>query len=107
MRRIVITNPAQADIVAAFEWWREQRSVEQARKWYRGIYAAIQGLKTSAPSCPPAPERALVPNGLFQLNFGIGRRRTHRIVFTIVRSDVIILRVRHAAQDSLTQDDVS
>jgi plasmid stabilization system protein ParE len=107
MLHIVVTDPAQADILAAFEWWHEQRSIEQAQRWYRSIYVVIQGLKTSAPRCPAAPERDLVPTGLFQLTFGVGRRRTHRIVFTIVRSDVIILRVRHAAQEALTEDDLN
>jgi len=107
MLRVVVTDAAQADIRSAYLWWREHRSFEQAERWYRGIYRCMQALRTSAARCPKAPEIDLLPTGLRQLGFGLGRRQTHRIVFTIVKSDLIVLRVRHAAQDALTDDDVS
>lgn len=107
MLRIVVTDSAKADIHSAYLWWREHRSFEQAKRWYRGIHRSIQALRTSAARCPKAPESDLLPTGLRQLAFGLGRHQTHRIVFTIVKSDLIVLRVRHAAQDALTDDDVS
>ena len=107
MLRIVVTDAAKADIHAAYLWWREHRSLEQAERWYRGIYRSVQALRTSATRCPKAPESDLLQTGLRQLAFGLGRRQTHRIVFTVVKSDLIVLRVRHAAQDALTDDDVS
>jgi hypothetical protein len=34
MYDLVITTDAEADIQAAFEWWRDHRSAEQAIRWY-------------------------------------------------------------------------
>jgi hypothetical protein len=39
------------------------------------------------------------------LHFGLGSRPTHRAVFTIVNETVVVLTVRHAAQDRLQQSD--
>jgi plasmid stabilization system protein ParE len=54
--------------------------------------------------CPRAPEADLLPQEMRQLVFGIRGRPTHRIVFAIEGNVVIILRVRHAAQDALTEE---
>jgi hypothetical protein len=56
--------------------------------------------------CPAAPEQDLLPEGLRQLHYGLSRRPTHRIVFSIENNLVIVLRVRHAFQDSLTAEDI-
>jgi plasmid stabilization system protein ParE len=37
---------------------------------------------------------------------GIGRRPTHRAVFTIRAEEVVVLAVRHVAQQDLESDDV-
>ena len=43
--------------------------------------------------------------GICLLVYGVGRRPTHRAVFT-VRSDlVLVLRVRHLAQKEISPDD--
>lgn len=101
MYRVKITTPAKQDIVAAFQWWRDNRSAEQAKRWYRGIRKAIASLADMPERCPPSPEADLLPGSTRQLLFGIGRRHTHRIVFAIDRKTVVILRVRHASQDAL------
>ena len=104
MFRILITEPAESDIRVAHNGWRDHRSGEQAERWYREIYQAIQTLRETPERCPHSPESDLLPSGLRQLSFGIGRRPTHRVVFTVVASDVIVVRVRHASQDALTEE---
>jgi len=106
MYQVVITRPAEADIRTAYEWWRDHRSADEARRWYENIFPAIDALRDWPEACPPAPETDLHPNGLRQLHFGIGRRPTHRIVFTIEGLEVIILRVRHTAQRDLRLRDL-
>jgi plasmid stabilization system protein ParE len=105
MARLIITGPAARDIEAAYFWWKENRSAEQADRWYDGINNAIQSLRTIANRCPLAPD--LLALGLRQLLFGVGRRATHRIVFAINADSVIILRVRHSSQDALAVDDLN
>jgi plasmid stabilization system protein ParE len=106
MHKVWISAPAEHDIRAAFEWWRDNRSAEQATRRYIGIRKAISSLRDTPERCAFASETDLRPHGIRQLLFGLRRRPTHRIVFTIVGQDVTVLRLRHAAQDALRIDDI-
>ncbi len=106
MLKLVITEPADQDIQEAFEWWRDHRSTDEALHWYRRIVVAIDTLRNMPECCPFAPETDLHPLGLRELHFGVGRRPTHRIVFTIDGETVVVLRVRHSARRALTADDL-
>jgi plasmid stabilization system protein ParE len=53
-----------------------------------------------------APERGVWTFEIRQLNFGIGRRPTHRALFRIKDDEVVVLRIRHLAQDFLTADEL-
>ena len=104
--RVVVTSSAKRDLFQTVAWWGEHRSFEQAERWYAGIVAAIDTLSDRPARCPVSPEDDLLPSGLWQLHFGVGRRTTHRIVFTVVEEEVRVLRVRHTAQQDLTPDDL-
>jgi plasmid stabilization system protein ParE len=106
MHRLIITGPAKRDIQGAYEWWAENRSAEQAGRWYAGIHDAIKSLLNMPERCSWATETDLLAQGIRQLLFGLGRRATHRIVFTIEANKVVVLRVRHASQDALSLDDL-
>jgi len=106
MHRVIITGPAKRDIQGAYDWWAENRSAEQAERWYIGIYDAIQSLRNMPERCSPATETDLLAQGIRQLLFGLGRRATHRIVFTIDGNTVVVLRVRHTSQDALSLNDL-
>jgi plasmid stabilization system protein ParE len=107
MFKLVITDLAEGDIQQAYDWWRDRRSSEQAARWYERIQPAIGTLRKMADRCPHSPETDLHPLGLRELYFGLGRRPSHRIVFTIDGTTVTVLRVRHSAQRPLTADDLS
>ena len=106
MARVIITGPANRDLQEAYEWWAENRSAEQAKRWYIGIREAIRSLRNKPERCATAAENDLLPEGLRQLNFGLGRRATHRIIFTTEGNTVVVLRIRHASQDALSLGDV-
>lgn len=101
MYRVILTGPARRDIQDIHDWWASHRSVQQAAQWYLGLYAAISTLVDMPLRCPLAPETDLLPQSIRQLLFGIGPRRTHRIIFTVHNKDVVVLRVRHMAQNEL------
>jgi plasmid stabilization system protein ParE len=105
--RLLITDPAEQDISAAYRWWRDHRSTVQAKRWYLSIREAIAALPTTATRHPVAPESELHPAGLRQVHFGLGRRPTHRVVFAIDGDTVSVVRVRHMSQDALTRDDLA
>ena len=106
MFRILITGPAKNSIQSNHDWWAEHHSADEASRWYRGIFEAINSLERLPERCPNAPESDSLHQSLRQLLFGIGKRPTHRIVFTIAENDVIVLAIRHASQDALTHHDL-
>ncbi len=53
-----------------------------------------------------ARENAAYDRKLRELYFGLGKRPTHRAVFEIRESDVIVHSIRHLAQADLTQEDI-
>jgi plasmid stabilization system protein ParE len=65
----------------------------------------IRTLETRPEMWPLADEAATLGFDLRVLLHGRGRH-VYRILFTIDGSTVNVLRVRHAAQDWLTEDDV-
>jgi len=102
---IIVTDTAQADIRDIVTWWSENRSSQQAEQWYNEITPVIDTLINNPERCPLAPETDLLPTGLRQLHFGVSRTVTHRIVYTIDGSNVIIMHVRHLARKALTKND--
>jgi len=101
MFEIRITEVAENDIQSAYNWWRENRSAEQAERWIDAVYPAIATLGTMPHRCSYAQERDFYSGELRQLLFGLENRVTHRIVFTIEGQTVTILRVRHTSQQDL------
>ena len=103
MAQIKITTPAKLDIERTYQWWAENRSAADAAKWYEGIFDAIATLRIMPERCPAVPENDLSHKGIRQLQFGIGSRPTHRIVFNFDQrtETVTILRVRHHGQGEL------
>lgn len=91
---------------AAYRWWAQNRSPEQAGRWYRGIEQAINGLKSQPERHGLAAENGKVLIELRQLLFGLGRRPTHRVLFTIRPECVYVLAMLHVAQDAIGVDDL-
>lgn len=105
--KVLITERAEGEIQTAHDWWSAHRSALQAGRWYRGIYRAIDSLRTNASRNPLIPEHEHFSAELRQLTFGLGRRPTHRVVFSIQPDAVVVLAVRHLAQQNLSVEDLS
>lgn len=105
--RIIYTDRAVAEIREAMEWWRDNRSTEQAARWISEIFPAIDALQDDPERFPLAAETELHPQGLRQLLFGVGRSITHRVIFTIDGSEVWVLTVRHVARRELRAEDLT
>lgn len=96
---LVLTQPAEEELLSAFRWWAEHRSVDQAARWYDGFVDALASLADNPERCPLARENSQFPAELRELHYGVGSRPTHRAVFTIRPGIVLVYTVRHAAQD--------
>jgi hypothetical protein len=54
---------------------------------------------------PRSPEAASFPYEIRDLYFGVGARPTHRAVFCVRDQLILVVAVRHLAQDTLSPDD--
>jgi plasmid stabilization system protein ParE len=95
---VEIARKAAREIEGQYEWLAE-RSQAAAERWRRQLLEAIVSLEENPERCGEAPE-AEYYEGLSQLLNGKGRQ-IHRILFQIRGDKVVILRVRHSAQDLL------
>ncbi|MBY0526090.1 MAG: type II toxin-antitoxin system RelE/ParE family toxin [Gemmataceae bacterium] len=95
---------AMADIRSAVIF-RSQRSSLAGARWQARLLAAINTLMDSPERCPMADEAADLGLDVRELLHG-RRRDVHRILFMIESQTVHVLRVRHAAQDRLSADDL-
>jgi plasmid stabilization system protein ParE len=102
---VIFQPEAEEQLVSSALWWAERRSGEQAERWYAAFLDAIETLSDNPERCPLAHENAAFPYELRELHFGIGSRPTHRALFTIRSDAVVVLSVRHAAQQDVTPED--
>ena len=106
MHTVLLVEPARLDLQEHHDWWAYHRSADQAARWYAGFFEALLQLEASPELFSRAIEDGLWPFTVRQLNYGLGRRPTHRALFTVRNNEVVVLRVRHLAQDALTADEV-
>lgn len=105
---VLLTSRAKLQMATAAAWWAEHRSQEQAARWLDGFEAAIASLHSDPLHHPLARENALyeLPYPVRQLNFGLGRKPTHRALFEVRGNAVYVVSIRHLAQDDVTAADL-
>lgn len=99
---VTIVRKAAREIENQYDWLA-QLSQAAANRWRDSFLEAIESLEENPQRCPEAPE-AEWHEGLRQLLHG-KRQRVHRVLFEIREQTVIVLRVRHSAQDFLGAED--
>ncbi|MEO0531529.1 MAG: hypothetical protein AAF266_13285 [Planctomycetota bacterium] len=104
-REVALTSRAVLDIDSNLAFLAEY-SVELARRWCDAADRAIADLENDPERYAIASERELNGIDLRQINFGIGRRLTHRMVFAIRSDRVVVYSVRGLTQRDLTIDDI-
>jgi plasmid stabilization system protein ParE len=96
--RVALARKAAREIAEQYDWLAG-RSQTAADRWRDALLEAIDSLAEDPERCREAPEAEWHP-GLRQLLHG-KRRQVHRILFEIRGNTVVVLRVRHSAQDFL------
>lgn len=104
--RLAISDHARDQLEGACRWWAENRSAEQAERWYDGISEALLSLRENPGRCTHAAESSAFPFDVQQLNYGLGRKPTHRALFTIRGDMVYVFSIRHLAQKPVTPDNL-
>ena len=103
---VLVSARASEELEASARWWAEHRSAFQAQRWYDGFILAIRSLQTDPEQYPLANESDQFPYAIRQLVYGLGRSRTHRAVFTIREDSVVVLSIRHLAQQDIDSEDL-
>lgn len=98
---VLISSIAQQEAQTNHDWWAANPSNEQACLWYDAFVKAAFSLEDNPARFTLAPENGRFPYEVRQLNFGVGRKPTHRIVYTVRSKEVVVLRVRHLAQQDI------
>lgn len=103
--RIRYSDRALNDLERATDWWASNRSRDEAARWLPAIEDAIATLTIDPERFPEPDEHGLQGHGLRQLNFGLGPRSSHRVIYRVVGHEVLIVHMRSAARDRLTLAD--
>lgn len=93
---VVLTARARRDLVAAADAIAIHSPTASLR-WLEMFVSRLRSLAHHPLRCGLAREHARSEFELRQLL--IGRRRTYRAIFTVVATRVVILAIRHTAQD--------
>lgn len=104
-RRVTTLPRAERDAQSIFDWISE-RTPEGARRWWDALEEATRRVAANPEGFGLAPENDLVACELRQFLFKTRKGRTYRGVFTIVGTEVRILRVRGPGQPPLEPDEV-
>jgi plasmid stabilization system protein ParE len=94
--QVYITEGADQEIASTYHYIA-QRAPWAAKRWKKGIRAAIRSLAKQPQRFGLAHESFNFPYPVRQMLYG--RRRSHRVLYTIRDALVVILAVRHAARD--------
>jgi plasmid stabilization system protein ParE len=95
------TLRAEDDLDGILKWLVEQGAGETGLLWFQGLRNAINSLNAFPERCMLARENDSVPFDLRQLLYG-RKPHVYRILFTIERDTVYILRVRHGRQNPIS-----
>ncbi|TWT88547.1 Plasmid stabilization system protein [Pseudobythopirellula maris] len=104
--RVVVTGPAKHDIRSNLRWWAENRSAEEANRWFLGIEHEIASLQTMPLRHSLAEEAGLMVVEIRQMPFGLGRRPSHRVLYAVKDDEVIVYRVRAIRQSALSLEEL-
>ncbi len=103
---VILSPKAERQLESIAQWWAENRSPEQAERWYAGLVRTLKSLSQRPNRCPLAAENVDFQFEIRELCYGLGKRPTHRALFTIQPERVYVLLIRHLAQRAISVDDL-
>ncbi len=102
----MIKPKAKWDIRKEESYLMRERDSRAVRKWQAQVLRFRTQLAIDPHRYPQADEAEELGLDLRELSIGGRRGTAHRVLFTVVDNSVIVQRVRQAAQDRLTEDDL-
>ena len=103
---VILLPRAKADIRSVGEWFGSRNRRAESR-WYAQMLRVVEKLATNPSHYPQAEDNFNADIDLRELIVGRRRGMVHRVLFTIGGQIVYVHRVRHAAQDTLSVEDLA
>jgi plasmid stabilization system protein ParE len=100
--RVELSDQAQRDIAALYDWLLSQYVGDAGERWFIALRTAIGSLATFPSRCPLAPENQDSPVEVRQLLYG-RRPHVYRILFAIEGDLVQVLHIRHGRRRPISQ----
>jgi plasmid stabilization system protein ParE len=100
-----VTAKARDDITRNAAWWAQYHSLDEALRWYDAIYKQLDRLLQFPEQHALAPENDAFDYEIREKPVGLGPQPTYRVLYTIVDSEVRVLAVHRASQDTVTPED--
>jgi len=100
--KVVFQRMAMRDVDESLRWWSRLGKREAERWSARLLDRVVRVLEVDPHRFPEADEAVELGIDLRMLLHGKGRQ-VYRILFTIEGEEVLVQRVRHAAQDRITE----
>lgn len=104
--RVLLNDRAEQQLESAYRWWLDNRSPEQAARWYNGFLDSLQSLRENPERCGEAHESVKFLLAVRELLYRHGNSVTHRALFTVREDVVFVFSVRHVAQHDVSPDDL-
>ena len=102
---VIIQRKAQRDVAESLRWWSRHGKAE-AELWSNRLIAKVIAVLEAHPhQYPFAEEAAELGLDIRVMLYG-KRRQVYRVLFTIEGDQVLVHRIRHSAQDRLTEGDL-
>ena len=95
---VLIIQRAVDQLESNYRWWAENRSPEQAARWYNAFLETILSLESNPQRWALAEENEEFPFQVRELHFGLGSQPFFR------PNDVLVFSIRHVSQSRVTPD---
>ena len=92
--RVELSNRAQADITAIYDWLRSQPAGDAGERWFAALREAISSLSSLPLRCPVAPESRESLRWTSARSCTAGSH-VYRILFAVEGDVVRVLHLRH------------
>ena len=101
MYEVEIADSAEADLRLAYDWYLTNASQGVADRWQREILEKAESLASLPRRCAFAAEHFH-----HRLELRFIRCFSHLLIFTIHKRRVIVLRIRHSSQNSMSTSEI-
>ncbi len=102
---VIFTMTASGELDRTSDWCNEQ-SDGLGYEWLQGIQTAMMSLAVNPDRCGIAHKSDHFPCELRELLFGIGQRKTHRVLFHISEREVVIVGIRHVSRRDFSPENL-